>query len=105
MQREMRLKRKHGDSDLYGVCRTILRRKSSPASPDFLGEKLVPFARITVSPGKIHESCWENDLVLSFQKASSPWQKQVTPKACIPFPPISPWNMAIWGVQIFICWR
>lgn len=69
------------------------------------GEKLVPFARITVSPGKIHESCWENDLVLSFQKASSPWQKQVTPKACIPFPPISPWNMAIWGVQIFICWR
>lgn len=38
MQREMRLKRKHGDSDhLYRVRRTVLQRKSSPASPDFLG--------------------------------------------------------------------
>ena len=50
------------------------------------GEKLFPFTTITASPEKIHESCWENDLVLSFQKAASPWQKQVTPKACIPFP-------------------
>lgn len=86
-QREMRLKRKHRDSDLlYGVCRTVLQRKSLLPALSSWGEKLFPFAMITASPEKIHESCWENDLVLSFQKASSPRQKQVTPKACIPFP-------------------